>query len=403
MKEISRESLIKIHDVIHGQNYVNIKARLDQLLPDEYSKAFAGIKLVGNEGVWYGEKKNNYQSFATATDADKDEIASWLKTCKEYVCEALFEKMPWVQSLFIIPTQNEIYWYRNSVGELQVTLAQWGFESKLVGHKVDIIGLLISQPQIKSQQEVVIHIDYSDGGIAADVPFVLNALSNPREANTNDVGDYRLGRLFPGKKFSVETLDGCNRAEFTVEPGSEYKAVFDWATRYKLVVENQKGERKAGYELTVDGASITTDTEGCYEQKVVLRRDMKIDVVAGDKSQQFDLHREADDNLFRIIINEEEPPIPPLPPVPPMPPTPPVQQKEYIMVKLLDYDGTPMPNLSFVIRTKKESVIEARTDEKGEAKIDKTLFDARKKYHIETRLTTQYREELNKQKTDKQQ
>ena len=52
MKEISRQSLMKIHDVIHGQNYVNIKARLNQLLPNEYAKTFAGIKLFSTDGVW---------------------------------------------------------------------------------------------------------------------------------------------------------------------------------------------------------------------------------------------------------------------------------------------------------------------------------------------------------------
>ena len=41
MKEISRQSLIRIHDLIYGQNYVNIKARLDQHLPEEYAKALA--------------------------------------------------------------------------------------------------------------------------------------------------------------------------------------------------------------------------------------------------------------------------------------------------------------------------------------------------------------------------
>lgn len=388
---------MKLHDVIHGQNYVNIKARLNQLLPEEYAKAFAGIKLLDTEGMWYGDKRYNYQPFSAASEDDKKEIASWLKACKEQVCEILGEKMPWAHKLFVIPTPDEIFWYRNGVGELQVTLAQWGFESKLAGHKVDIIGSLISQPYVKSQHEVVIHIDYSDGGVAANVPFVLNALSNTQEVKTNDDGDYRLGRLFEGKTFSVESTDGSNHTEFTVEAGASYNVTFDWNTKFRLVVENQKGERKAGYELSVDGTRVVTDGEGCYEQEVVLRPGMAIEVAAGGMSERFELQRDADGNEFRIVINEQEPPTPPTPPTPSTPPTP---VKEYIMVKLLDYDGSPLPHLPFVIRPKKGPVIEGTTDENGEAQLDKSLFEPKKKYRIETHVTAQYREEHNKQKNN---
>ena len=67
MKEISRQSLMKIHDVIHGQNYVNIKARLNQLLPNEYAKTFAGIKLFSTDGVWYGDDAIVYRSYVEAS------------------------------------------------------------------------------------------------------------------------------------------------------------------------------------------------------------------------------------------------------------------------------------------------------------------------------------------------
>ena len=51
MKELSRQSLMNIHYVINGQNYVNIKARLNQLLPAEYAQTFSYIKMVGSTAV----------------------------------------------------------------------------------------------------------------------------------------------------------------------------------------------------------------------------------------------------------------------------------------------------------------------------------------------------------------
>ena len=396
MKEISRQSLLKIHDVIHGQNYVNIKARLNQLLPDEYAKAFAGIKLFSTDGVWYGDDSVTYHPYGEANPWEREEIAIWLEECKEIVCSTLSTAMPYVYSLFSIPSKDQIFWYRNEKGNVQVILAQWGFESKSNDSKVDVIGMLISAPRTILQQNVIVHIDYSDGSTASNIPFKLFLFNNIKEVQTDENGDFHLGKLFANKTFSIENIEGTNHFDYTAVQDGSYSAIFDWYTKYSIIVENQDNLPIPNFDIVVDGVTAKTNDDGLHEKKIKLLANTAITVKVRDTQNTFTLQQEAEKNVFRIIINEDIslPPVPPIPPVPSFSPTPPASQ--YIKVSLLDFNGQPLPNLSFSIRTKNGDVINAQTDEKGIAQIDKSQFNQKNKYHIEFIITSAYRENRNK-------
>lgn len=395
MKEISTQSFMKIHDIIHGQNYVNIKARLNQLLPEYYSDIFSGVNMDGTQGMWYGDEHKNYQSYSSASDAEKEEIATFLEGAKNYVCEELSSSMPFVNSLFTIPSQNEIFWFRDENGDMHVTLAQWGFENRSNGPKVDVIGMLISAPRTITQQDITLHIDFSDGECAANASFLLHLFNNKKEFSTDDNGNFHLGKLFLGKEFAVSTLEEEEYQSFPVIKDGSYKAIFDLTTNYTIITEDEKGEPLEGKEISIDGVNTVTNDKGYYEQSLVLQPNHTIVVTCEEHDYSFSLNRNPEENIFHIVLKKHEVPEPPIPPTPPIiPPTPPTPQ--YISIELLDYDGKPLPNMPFTINVKGEEPIKAQTDDNGIAQIEKSKFKTKKKYKINFKVTSSYRENLKK-------
>lgn len=391
MKELSRQSLQNIHYVINGQNYVNIKARLNQWLPPEYAQAFSYIKIVGSNAVWYGEDEVDYQPFSAASASEKEEIAACLEDCREVVCHTLEANMPYVNNLFVIPSQDQILWYRNANDEVRVTLTQWGFEGKTFGAKTDIIGMLIQAPRVLKQQDVTIHIDYSDGTAAAATPFFLQSFNHEKRVETNEQGDFHLGKIFANKTFAVDSIDRKNHYEFTVSPQATYRAVFDYFVEYTVAIENQAGEKKADFSFKIDQQVVKTDETGVVGDRVKLTSDKNSIVVEVDGDiHSFTLQHEPEQNHFVVKV-QDKPSSQPVPPTPP--PTP---RKELVSITLLDFDGQPLPNLPFRIKTKKNRVVaEAQTDANGKASIDKELFAAKDKYIIDFVVSDEYRKQLN--------
>ncbi|MCD8297956.1 MAG: hypothetical protein LUC88_10325 [Prevotella sp.] len=399
MKEISKQSLMKIHDVIHGQSYVNIKARLNNLLPKEYSSAFANIHLAGTNAAWYGEDSIEYLPYSSASEVEKEEIAIWLEQCKNEVCETLAREMAYVHLLFIIPSQEEIFWYRDENGNIHVTLAQWGFEPRSTGKKVDVIGMLLSVPRNLSQQKVNIHIDYSDNLPAGDTPFILHLFNNTKECKTDVKGDFYLGTLFQNKSFDIENMDGSNHFDFTVVKDGTYSAVFDLNTKYTIIIEYKDGECIPDYTFKVDGVDVRTNEDGKYENELKLLPNTTIDVEADNSKTTYTLKRSPEDNVFHIQIDKpiiDEPVITKEPDIKEKP----IQQPEpkYVYLKVLDFDGKPLPDMPLAIKCKAGETISTQTDGQGVAKIDKSLLDEKKKYRVVFKITPEYRKNLNKNK-----
>lgn len=388
MKELSRRSLTEVHDVIHGQNYVNIKARLVQFLSQEYSNTFANVKFFDQVGIWYVDDDISCFRYKDASQEEKDEAAAWLEECRNYISSQLAEKMPYWSSLFVIPSDEQIFLYKNATGDTRVILSEWGFEPKGPGKKIDVIGILIDAPRLTKQEEVTIHIEYSDGTVANDVPFSLTAFNNTRTVVTNDVGDYYLGKIFAGKPFSVESTDGLNHCDFTVESGVNiYKAVFDYSAEYVISVENQYGQPKVNFPLEVNGNTVHTDESGRVSGSMKLLPDSALAVKANDQEFIFTLNHDSRLNDFLIKVDD-------LQVVPPPPPPP----AEYVTVTLLDFDGQPLPDLPFKVTQRRNTIFEGVTDKEGKARIKREVFGTRKRYKVRFEITDSYRQQLETNK-----
>ncbi|MBR5211000.1 MAG: hypothetical protein IKV91_00330 [Bacteroidales bacterium] len=372
MKELSSRSLLEVHDIIHGQNYVNIKARLNQYLPADYANTFSNVNFFGSTGMWSVDDDMSLIRLKDASAEERSEAAFWLEECRNYLGENLADKMPYWKSLFSIPSEDQIFLYRNNNGEIRVVLTEWGFEPRMAGKKVDVIGILIDAPRVIKQEEVTIHIDYSDGTVASQIQFVLNSFNNTKTVSTDDNGDFFLGKIFASKSFSVERTDGLNHYDYIVEVGkSIYSAVFDYYVDYVISVENQKGEPKANYTFIVNGMEVQTDDFGQFVASLKLLPETVLRVKVVEKDHSFKLCHDSEQNRFVVRVDD---------PVVLPPPPPPVV--EYITVTLLDHDGTPLSDQPFQIMQKKIVVAEGVTDRDGNARIQKDMFLSGKKYKI---------------------
>lgn len=376
-----------VHGVIHGQNYVNIKARLVQYLPSEYANTFANVKFYEPTGIWYVDDELACFRLKDASPAEKDEAAAWLEECRNYIGSMIADKMPYWRSLFTIPTEEQIFLYRNASGDIRVVLSEWGFEPKGPGQKIDVIGILIDAPRLTKQEDVTIHIDYSDGTVAQDRPFSLTAFNNTRKVVTNEDGDYYLGRIFAGKPFSVDSADGVNHYDYMVTPGqSTYVAVFDYSVEYVISVENQHGEPKVNYPLDVNGITVYTDDSGRISGAMKLLPESVLKVTADEQELVFTLNHDSKLNDFLIKVDDPQEVLPP----PPPPPAP----IDYITVTLLDFDGHPLPELPFKVTRRRQTIFEGVTDKDGKAMIKRDVFASRKRYKVRFEITDSYRQQL---------
>lgn len=399
MKELSKQSLTEIRHLIQGQNYANIYARLQQFLPTEMWSLFARVQLIGNTAIWYGDDDMEYQMYSNATPEEKEEIAYCLEKQKNDITLLLEGKMDFVNELFHIPSREQIFWSRNSAGNISVKLTQWGFCSKFVGDDVDIIDIIVNEPRILTQTDVILHIDYSDGLPAGEIDYRLLLFNGSKIKHTDAEGNSHIGQLFHGKPFAVEDPQTGQHVDFLVDrERTVYSTVFDCYTSYRVEMKNQFGESKPEYTINIDGNPVVTDKDGVYmSDKVLLMPEMSVTVKYEEMETAYSLARDPKENVFVIQVTDQvAPPDNPDNPVPPpvIPnPVPPVAKNSEVSIRLYDYDGTPLPNLPFVLRTSKGERIEAITDSKGCASFPMDRFKNKTKYRIHFTVSKEYREQ----------
>lgn len=402
MKEVSRQSLYKIRDIIQGQNYVNIRARLGQLLPKEYSRRFAQLNFGASSCIWFGEDNVEYFPYSDATPEEKELIAECLEESRKFVCSILEKPMPFVTNLFILPSVDQIFWYRDDRGEVDVLLTQWGFREKAARQDVDIIDILISEPRTLTQSEVELSFGYSDGSAADNVPFRLEIFNNCKNCKADAEAKYYVGRIHDGKTLVVSDENGKQSQNFTVGSGVDYNVVFNLLVSCRIKVENRNGECKPGFRLMVDGKELTADENGVIKISDILLspdRTITVTLLTGNGLQQFVPVKDVAANEFTYVVEEKSPEMTPPSPslLPPEPPAPPVEKM--VAIHLLDYDGTPLPEIPFKVTLKGGKSISCVTGSDGIGRIKATELEPGKKYRVSFEITPEQREKINKTKT----
>lgn len=376
MKEISARPLKDIQSVIPGENYANIKARLDQLMP-EMSHLFASFKVDEDEGIWYGEDKIEYRRFKDASEVEKEEIAARLEICKESLCANPPEKMEdFASKLFAIPSTSQIFWYRDAEGNVAVILTQWGFEVRADEPQEDIIQVLIEKERPLTQVPVTLKFIFSNLEPASDYEFKLHLFNNEKVCKTDDKGEYYVGNLYAGKKIAVSTVDGIQSNEFFIERGKEFITTIKVVVEYTITVKNQFGELKSDFQLKVNSDTVRTGDNGVYSGKAVLEPETVVVVeLPKQEPKKFKLSVNPENNNFVIEVVDEKSALP-----------------ASFKVKLLDYDGKPLPAMPFKIMDGIKVMAQGITDNTGYATVSAKDFQDKRKYQVIFEDTKEYRE-----------
>lgn len=363
MKVISQKSFTEIRHLINNVTYGNIKARLDQILPQEYSAVFSKVNVGLNAGTWYvdGAAQNiNYLPYSQAGETEKEAIAIALEDCKNYVCENLRNEMPFIEDIFIIPSTDEIFWYHDDMGMIHVLLAEWGFKPKADHNYKDIISALINLPRKHTQELVRLRFFFSDGELARDVPFVLKIFNYKKECKSDDQGEFYIGRIFEGKEFTVEDKSGNRQFKFTVAKDAKYDVIIDRGTTFKIKVENQYGEAKPDFAIFIDGMEGRTDETGVYHSDYVIltpQKEITVTLADGSNPAKYKLVFDADENDFLYKITQEE--------------------KTTYKIKVENRKGEPKPNFAITVNG-----TEVRTDENAEYQSGKVAYEPGKQLQV---------------------
>lgn len=377
MKELTSQSLAPIRDVIQGQNYAFIKARLNQLLPLEVAESFAKISIQGNEGIWYAEKNLNYHPYSEAGEIEKEEIAIRIESIKESASRILKEAMPYWESLFTVPSIDSIFWAKGNGEAMEVVIAEWGFENRSIATQTDVISELITAPRSLTQIPVVLHCSYSNGDPVSDYDFRLLIFNNVRECKSAEDGSYTIGSLFPGKDFAVEDAGGGQRQTFKAAKDASYEVVFNLLTGYRITVVNQNQDPISGYDLEINGVHHITDENGVVQMDgMVLMKDAALNVAhEGITIGNFNLSKNPEDNEFVIKVEQK------------------IVKPKTVTIRLRGYKGEILPELPFKITTDKGKIIEGKTDNEGNAVFNADDFTATKKYRISFNLSSEYQKQ----------
>lgn len=380
MKEISTYPLKEIQSVIFGENYVNLKARLDQLCP-EFSSLFASFKIDGDEGIWYGKDNIAYQRFQDASETQKEEIAAQLEIAKQSLCDNPPEKMEnFVNLLFQIPSESQIFWYLDNDGNVSVTLAQWGFSDRDDEKCEDVIQVLIDKERPLTQVPVTLKFIYSNLEPASNYDFQFHLFNNEKLCKTDVNGEYHVGTLFAGKKIAVSTIDGKQYQEFFIEKGKEFITTINLNVIYSITIKNQYGDLKPYYPLEIGTFSVKTDENGVYRGEAIIEPEAQINVTISDnKVFNFKLSKDSSNNDFIIEIQEDV-----------------KKNPDTFCIRLLDYDGKPLIQMPFKILSTSNIVIDGITDINGYAKLSSKYFKDKEKYQIFFEDSEEYRKSLKK-------
>lgn len=380
MKELTYKSLSDIYPVIAGQNPTVIKARLNQLLPAEMRDVFAPVKIAGVNALWFGDDDKEYQPYAAAGAAERNAVAMTLNEVRDYFQTNLRDEFPYMESLFIIPADDAIFWYKDPAGKVHPVLTQWAFRKRDQMNPVDIIDILIRNIQPVASDTVTLFATRSDGKPAANFPFRLLIFNNVKEEETDESGAYPIGKMMPGTTFAVEDMGGNQHQEFTVAPGAAYNAVFELTTSWTVTVKNQTGETKKNFKLLIDGKEYATDSEGVirFENVLMKPEPVKVSLITGNGEVAYTLSRTPEANNF-IYQFDEDLPEPPF------------------IITVRDYDGTPLKNMPIKIIPEGMAPIEAITDDSGVATVAPEKLKPGK-YKVEVFISKEKRAQLKMEK-----
>lgn len=367
-----------------------IAAQANLMFPEEKSGfGYLQWDLPGNDWI----------SFMDGDDNQKSSVAQVYQQRKSIMRSAL-KGSPFETAIFTVPAEEYIY-FRPKGNSWEIAVTAWGYKypNKPGSGELDIY---ITKTIM---QDVMIGFQWADK-LLPNLAFRLNGL--PR--TTEEDGWLRMdGQLPLDSRFDLILYSG-QRFVLTVEKGkSEY--IYDLTQYFQVEVavnQDEKPLENCTCEINFNGIHhVTTDFQGhaslrlpmiCDTEGVLINPQPDCIVTCMEEIQKASPAASNDvlNFVFSFKTKKKEPIVPEPPIIPPKPIdddiVDPPHEEKFVYIRLQDYGGFPLPDLEFVLTTKKKGEVSLKTDSEGICIVPQEWFTHKEKMKVNFVISPEYQE-----------
>lgn len=341
-------------------------------------------------GYWqWNLQGDGWRSFAAGSEAEKDLIARE-HSMRGANLKTSLKNAPVVDIVLTVPSEECIY-FRQQDNRIQIALVAWAFKF----HSIPGTRELTTTLSKEDTQDVRIGFMWGEEFLAG-FNFKLNG--QPRQTASDGFfkadGPLRVGASYPVEIPSGKTFD------MTVELGkpdyfydlSQYFYVDVTVTRDKAPAADMDCTLRYNgqvFNLKTDGNGVASQRV-LHDKCLVWQEDGSDECVmecGGDVQRQRpsvpgQSISFAFDFTSAVTIDETESD----------PETQPEPKPEYVYIYLKDYEGYPLTELDFILKTKSCGDVSLKTDKDGGCIIPKEWMTNKEKFSVSFTITPEYQQ-----------
>lgn len=349
---------------------------------------------------------DNWQSFTKLDDTQKAIIAELYQEKINSLNKHLAGS-PLQDKVITIPSEDFIFTRPNG-SSFDIALTGWGYKYP---NKAPIVSL---DTWVKHLDKEAVRIGFKwEDDLLPHFPFTLVGENRKTQEN----GWFQCdGKLPVGNTYQISTL---NETSFNlVVEKNKQDYVYDLTMRGTISIKvlhdgNPVENAACNIAFRKKSANVVTDSTGTANLEIVLEPGADggatepqpvCTVGYNDKNQEkvANPHGVTDfvfESFTEPVVTPEPPaePVPPIVPEPPIEPQPPVDPesptdpvKETVRITLLDYEGFPLTEMPFTIKTKKKGKVQLMTDNQGRCEIPKEWLTPKEKVNVDFDVTPEY-------------
>lgn len=349
---------------------------------------------------------DNWQSF-TKLDATQKAIIAELYQEKINSLNKHLAGSPLQDKVITIPSEDFIFTRPNG-SSYDIALTGWGYKYP---NKAPIVSL---DTWVKHLDKEAVRIGFKwEDDLLPHFPFTLAG----ENRSTQENGWFQCdGKLPVGNTYQICTLNETSFNLIVEKNKQDY--VYDLTKRGTISIKvlhdgNPVENAACNIAFRNKSANVVTDSTGTANLEIVLEPGADggaiepqpvCTVSYNDKTQEkvANPHGVTDfvfESFTEPVVTPEppaepEPPIvpePPIEPEPPVEPEPPIEPvKETVRITLLDYEGYPLVDMPFTIKTKKKGKVQLTTDNQGRCEIPKEWLTPKEKINVDFDVTPEY-------------
>ena len=365
-------------------------SKLRVYLSTEQMSFFSRPTVKNNETLWSVDFKGDVRSVSRLDSETRARAAMLIESRRSEIAGIINkdpELLPVLAKLFMVPSENEIFYYFDEKQQLVVVLAQWACSRLDHSSTIDALSFFVGGA-VGNRRSVKLHVTYSNGEIAADYPLVFDYFEITRSLRTDLSGNCDLGLLKLGSEFTVSpnTDAGLQRKIFRVsEDQAYYNIVIPRPSTLQISVLGEDGLPATGrfieYELDGSTGYLVTDSAG-NASLTGLEAGKTINIKVQDATQPSVQHLlTADINklVFKLVNKQETAPTvePEMPEEVIKPASPPAN----VRICLVQDKNTPVPDAEIDIHLKSGQITRI-TESDGSTTIPASNFSEGEKVKL---------------------